>query len=133
MNFWAKTFADDVSASPRPLFKPVLHHLLDVAAVAEAFLRAQPQRLARESRRGGMEPDAYVRLMSMLAGLHDLGKFSRVFQSLRLDCQRRSKIRPLGRSKSRPFGDVVGHEGETTARLSWSGLLGRAGVVSRWR
>ena len=46
-------------------------------------------------------------------------------------CQRRSKIRPLGRSKSRPFGGVVGHEGETTARLSWSGLLGRAGVVSR--
>jgi len=61
----------------------------------------------------------------------------RLFDSLAPDttraasCQRRSKIRPPGWSKSRPFGGVVGHEGETTARLSWSGLLGRAGVVPR--
>jgi CRISPR-associated endonuclease/helicase Cas3 len=85
MSLWAKTFADDGGVSPLPLFKPVLHHLLDVAAVAAAFLRMQPQRLEREARRAGMDPNAYVPLMSLLAGMHDLGKCSRAFQSLRLD------------------------------------------------
>ena len=32
-------------------------------------------------------------------------------------CQRRSNIRPLGRSNSRPFGHNVEREGETTGRL----------------
>jgi CRISPR-associated endonuclease/helicase Cas3 len=85
VTFWAKTFADDWASASKPPFKPVVHHMLDVAAVAATFLEAQPKRLAREARSVGMDVDAYVRLISLLAGLHDLGKFSRVFQSLRLD------------------------------------------------
>jgi transposase InsO family protein len=48
-------------------------------------------------------------------------------------CQRRRDFGPLRRSKSRPFCPLVGREGETTGRQSWSGLLGRAGGGFRWQ
>lgn len=79
LSFWGKTFG---SALGEPLiFKPVLHHLLDVAAVARTYLEEQPARRAREAALVGMEPDAYSRFAAFCAGLHDLGKFTRSFQA----------------------------------------------------
>lgn len=87
LQFWGKTFVD----GDRPIekrqttYKPVLHHLLDVSAVALVFLRNQSARLAREAKLVSMEPNAYANLMAFLAGLHDLGKFTRNFQAKRAE------------------------------------------------
>ncbi|WP_439370932.1 CRISPR-associated endonuclease Cas3'' [Bradyrhizobium sp. DASA03120] len=87
LQFWGKTFAAGNQSIKRiePTYKPVLHHLLDVSAVTLVFLRNQPGRLAREAKLVSMEPDAYANLMAFLAGLHDLGKFTRNFQAKRPD------------------------------------------------
>src|SRR5690348_11105563 len=78
LRFWAKTFSDPVSGVA---FKPVLHHLIDVAAVAASYLHLQSARLAREAAVSGVGVEDYVALVAFLAGLHDLGKFTRNFQA----------------------------------------------------
>lgn len=84
LTFWGKSASDRPAflADNRdaPAYKPVLHHLLDVAAVAQTFLAANAARLRREAAPIGMAPDAYARLIAFFVGLHDLGKFSRPFQ-----------------------------------------------------
>ncbi|NKN38465.1 CRISPR-associated helicase Cas3' [Agrobacterium sp. a22-2] len=80
--FWAKTrlctpFAD----GPHAPYKPVGHHLLDVAAVAGRYLVLNPGRLRRESAISGLLPDQHVLLCTALAALHDLGKISPWFQA----------------------------------------------------
>ena len=81
--FWGKTY----DVRERHLgeriesFKPVVHHMLDVAAVASSFLRCQEARLLREAALIAMAPEDYANLIGFLAGLHDLGKFTRNFQA----------------------------------------------------
>ena len=79
--FWGKTFARSDGLPELLGYKPVLHHLVDVAAVASSFLRGQPARLARELALIEISPAAYSDIVGFLAGLHDLGKFTRNFQS----------------------------------------------------
>ena len=83
LSFWAKTYA--AREPPRDesveLFKPVLHHMLDVAAVASSYLRCQEARLVREAALVAAAPEDYADLVGFLAGLHDLGKFTRNFQA----------------------------------------------------
>ncbi|MEH0069474.1 CRISPR-associated endonuclease Cas3'' [Pannonibacter sp. Pt2-lr] len=76
--FWAKTFAADLMAGIS--YKPVLHHLLDVAAAAQSLLQAKPGLLRRLSARYGVPEDRLMLVLAFLAGLHDLGKISRCFQ-----------------------------------------------------
>jgi CRISPR-associated endonuclease/helicase Cas3 len=87
LQFWGKTFGGGNQSieSTQITYKPVLHHLLDVSAVTLVFLRNQSARLAREAKLVSMEPEAYAKLMAFLAGLHDLGKFTRNFQAKRTD------------------------------------------------
>ncbi|MCI4661228.1 MAG: CRISPR-associated helicase Cas3' [Neomegalonema sp.] len=75
MSFWGKTRAQD-----GPNFKPLLHHLLDVAAAALALQRSDPARLARDAALLGIAPDLLARGRSFCAGLHDLGKVAKGFQ-----------------------------------------------------
>ena len=74
--FWAKTASGEGGG-----YKPVGHHLLDVAAVAERYLARNPARLERERRLSGLGAAEHVQLCAALSGLHDLGKISRPFQS----------------------------------------------------
>ena len=80
--FWAKTarMGHDSFA-----YKPVAHHLADVAACALRFMETNPGRLAREARLTGLAPATHARFCAFLGALHDLGKISRSFQSLRPD------------------------------------------------
>jgi CRISPR-associated endonuclease/helicase Cas3 len=78
LRFWAKTFSAPAGGVA---FKPVLHHLLDVAAVAASYLHLQSARLAREAAMCGVSAEEYVALVAFLSGLHDLGKFTRNFQA----------------------------------------------------
>lgn len=80
--FWAKVnTAQPGDSVPCWPYKPVGHHLLDVAAVAARYLALNPARLKRESRLTGLDPEQHAALCVLLAGLHDLGKISRPFQA----------------------------------------------------
>ena len=74
---WAKTNPDPSSAYS---YKPVAHHLLDVATCALRFLELNPNRLAREAQLTGLPPEQHAVLCAFYAALHDLGKISRAFQ-----------------------------------------------------
>lgn len=80
--FWAKTNPSVGSASEgAPAYKPVGHHLLDVAAVAARFLAHDPARRAREAAMTGLSPAQHALVCTVLAALHDLGKISPWFQA----------------------------------------------------
>lgn len=80
--FWAKT-NQRVESAPewRPAYKPVGHHLLDVAAAAARYLAHDPARLCREAAMAGFAPARHALLCTVLAALHDLGKISPGFQA----------------------------------------------------
>lgn len=78
LHFWAKS-ADGENGEPT--YHPVAYHLLDVAAVAEALLEAQPNRAKALARLLKLDPASLLRTVPFLIGLHDLGKFSSCFQA----------------------------------------------------
>ena len=82
--FWGKTCPAEQAHSSFP-FKPVVHHLLDVAAVALRLQELSLSRLARESAVMGIPLERVANVSAWLAGLHDLGKFSLSFQAKRPD------------------------------------------------
>ena len=79
--FWGKTPRGDGGVSGEILYKPVVHHLLDVAAVALQWQFLHRPRLVREADLIGCLPDDLARMNAFLVGLHDVGKISRGFQS----------------------------------------------------
>ncbi|WP_428697128.1 CRISPR-associated helicase Cas3' [Stappia sp.] len=89
--FWAKTVTSpSLDSCPdtqplAPLYKPVLHHFLDVAASALAWQSARPAFIDRLGARIGVNQDCLIQTSAFLAGLHDLGKISRSFQAKRPD------------------------------------------------
>lgn len=80
--FWVKTLPrTPLTDATHWLYKPVGHHLLDVAAVTERYLAQNPGRLRRESALTGLLPEAHALLCTVLAAVHDLGKISPWFQA----------------------------------------------------
>ncbi len=92
LTFWGKTQSDGT-----PGHKPLLHHLLDVAAMALQWQRANAAALAREAALLGTSPETLANTGAFLAGLHDLGKASRGFQAKRPDLW---PYRALGRRRN---------------------------------
>ena len=76
--FWGKTPHDEATGSTA---KPVLHHLIDVAAAALRLQESSPSRLSREAAVMGVSGARLLTTSAWLAGLHDLGKFSVSFQA----------------------------------------------------
>jgi HD domain len=79
LQFWGKTRAV-ASANGAPLSHRLVHHSLDVAAVAERLLTAFPRRLACIAGLCRSEPEAAKAFLIRLIALHDLGKFHPSFQ-----------------------------------------------------
>jgi CRISPR-associated endonuclease/helicase Cas3 len=79
--FWAKS----EEAGQEPAFHPILYHLIDVAAAAEAILEMEVCRIKRLAKHLQVEAAALSTVMIRLVALHDIGKFSRAFQAKRLD------------------------------------------------
>lgn len=76
--FWGKT---GFRADACPAAKPVLSHLVDVAAVAWQLLQTRPALAARLAERLKTDVEPLACLVAFLAGLHDLGKISIPFQA----------------------------------------------------
>ena len=87
--FWGKTLRSSDNSSGTVFndtegqrsYKPVLHHLMDVAAVALRWQQLNPARLEREAALLKASPECLSKITSFLAGIHDLGKISRGFQA----------------------------------------------------
>ena len=86
LEFWGKTLRSAGNSSETVFndtrsYKPVLHHLMDVAAVALRWQQLNPTRLEREAALLKASPECLSKITAFLAGIHDLGKFSRGFQA----------------------------------------------------
>ncbi len=87
--FWGKTLRSSDNSSETVFndtegqrsYKPVLHHLMDVAAVALQWQQLNSTRLEREAALLKASPECLAKTTAFLAGVHDLGKFSRSFQA----------------------------------------------------
>jgi CRISPR-associated endonuclease/helicase Cas3 len=62
------------------VWHPVAYHMLDVAAAAQALLQVRPLTLARASVFLDLSLAEARALLTLIAALHDLGKFARAFQ-----------------------------------------------------
>lgn len=79
LEFWGKARSDtEMSAA----WHPLAYHLLDVAAVADAFLNSRPFTLKRAGYLLGLAPDKARHFLVRFIALHDLGKFAPRFQAL---------------------------------------------------
>lgn len=78
LTFWGKARPGE---GPGPAWHPVAYHLLDVAACAEAILRARPLARSRAAELLALDPVDAERLLVTLVGLHDIGKFAPGFQA----------------------------------------------------
>lgn len=76
--YWGKAQPETLSSFP---YHPLAYHSLDVAAVVEAYLRANETVAGRLSEALGQDCATAQRLAAFLAAAHDLGKFSLVFQA----------------------------------------------------
>src|SRR5262245_49250232 len=79
LRFWGKASAD--LRSGEPPWHPVAYHCLDVAAVADKLLKANPKTRRAMARLLTTSPDNASRLLVALIALHDVGKFSAAFQA----------------------------------------------------
>jgi hypothetical protein len=79
--FWAKSG----ESGQEPAFHPILDHLIDVAAAAEAILEMEVNQIKRFAEHLHVDAIALSTVMIRLVALHDIGKFSRAFQAKRPD------------------------------------------------
>ncbi len=96
--YWGKARPLEVEG---PQWHPVAFHLLDVAAAMKSILQARPVMRARAARLLQLDEESAVRLLVVLALLHDIGKFARFFQAkapaywpIELGVLDRSKLSP---------------------------------------
>ena len=83
-SFWAKT--GELNQINGPVEShPLICHLLDVAASAEALLRQERSRLTRLAKSCNVDADDLSRCFVALVALHDIGKCARGFQGKVLD------------------------------------------------
>ncbi len=74
--YWGKTREDG-------RYHLLVYHCLDVAAVGEAFLEANPLVLARIAQMLKLDQQSCLQYILLFLLLHDVGKFARQFQNLK--------------------------------------------------
>ncbi|MEQ1613697.1 MAG: CRISPR-associated helicase Cas3' [Hyphomicrobiaceae bacterium] len=78
LRFWGKAGGH---REGEPSWHPLAYHSLDVAAVADALLDANPRKLDAMAQMLGTSSDHARRFLVCLIALHDVGKFSQHFQA----------------------------------------------------
>jgi CRISPR-associated endonuclease/helicase Cas3 len=110
---------------------PLICHMVDTAAVAELLYEVLPGPRCRDELEAGLAPLGDIAAwVAILCGLHDVGKFSPAFQSLRADLavgslgdaaaedvRRVSPVKGVGRTDT-PHGSLTGVHLEAMLR-SW--------------
>jgi CRISPR-associated endonuclease/helicase Cas3 len=94
-NYWGKAKPSDGGAQ----YHRLAYHSLDVAAVGTVYLEQSPTLLDMVSARLRSSRAAFISWTGFFLALHDLGKFSETFQSLRMDLVRELQERE-GRADS---------------------------------
>lgn len=82
LQFWGKAQPAEDGGSA---WHPVAFHLIDVAATADALLATRPTTREQGARLLGLTTDELRSLVVSFALVHDIGKFSKAFQSKRPD------------------------------------------------
>ncbi len=77
LQFWGKAGG---GLNHQPAWHPLVYHNLDVAAVAQVLLDANPRRLEALAGMLGTAPNVAKTLLVKLIALHDIGKFAEGFQ-----------------------------------------------------
>ena len=101
LDFWGKAGGP---LGDEPTWHPVAYHSLDVAAVADMLLAANPRKLGVMADLLGTSPEIAKRLIVCLVALHDVGKFSKHFQAKSEEAWRLSAEMVLGPWKVPPLG-----------------------------
>ena len=83
--YWGKATLADQDTKVKYHLLP--YHCLDVAAVGEALIDAQPAWLESLNRLSGLAPEILRPWLIFLFAIHDLGKFAESFQAQRKDLQ----------------------------------------------
>jgi CRISPR-associated endonuclease/helicase Cas3 len=83
-SFWAKT-GTSTPETASTKFHPLIYHLLDVAACAEALLRQERPRVERLAKSCNVNADHLTSCFVALIALHDIGKCASGFQGKALD------------------------------------------------
>jgi CRISPR-associated endonuclease/helicase Cas3 len=99
------------------LYHPAVYHCLDVAAVIWQELEPETTRCLTLASRCGLSPQLIRYLCTLAFMFHDLGKFTKSFQSLRRDLFRIL----FPESRERPY--VMRHD--TMGYAIWLGSLGK--------
>jgi len=81
-SYWGKTLVDEGGRTHR---HPLLHHCLDVGAVAKAWLYAHPSILHQLAHRCQVSENLIASLIVYLATIHDAGKLCLRFQRMAPD------------------------------------------------
>ena len=79
-SFWAKTKPSNPHQVESVEFHPLIYHLLDVAACAEALLRQERLRVERLAKSCSVTADHLTSCFVTLIALHDIGKCASGFQ-----------------------------------------------------
>lgn len=102
-HFWGKAAGE---REGEPASHPLVYHCLDVAAVADALLAQQPQRLATLASLMRTTPENARHVLVALIALHDVGKFAEAFQC---KCEAAWPASALG-----PFKEIQGPRHDKT-------------------
>lgn len=123
LSFWGKARSQ---AGAHIRWHPVAYHLLDVAAVAKAILRARPLAAERGCALLGLQPENLEQVIVALSGLHDLGKFAPAFQKKAPEQWPTSVLGPLD------SGSIADGHHTTDGLVLWHDYLRSETVRRLW-
>lgn len=130
-NYWGKAIPSVDSAA----YHRLVYHSLDVAAVGTVYLKQSPALLDMACARLRCSRAAFISWAGFFLALHDLGKFSDTFQSLRMDLVRELQGREGRADSYTERHDTLGYwiwKDLDDHLLDDIGVVGRSSDINIW-